>query len=678
MVPVISIMRNEKGGKGGRVSRSDANCKPGEGIWKPTDLRKSGDASCSGLSKITTAAECEAAAEYNRKNNIDKNRGYGGRTGALPSKKYPPGCYYWSVSNKYYFNDKKKSRAKCGEVGVGVKYICKAIICIKCPINHYSEGGVNAKCIKCKADEVTDAEQSKCFRVNRLFEEVAKELDAQKEKQNDLSIKNSRLWQKEQIRLQHDKYMQERKEQDDKNEKEACKNERDKGTILFPAIEISNEIEKIEDTTCIDTNRDELLKSFCSFTSNLDKLFKIEGIDKEAKSFWPNICCKERKDKTLEVCKDPTGRIGREDIIPFALSQGGAFSRHNLYVEVTETIKKNGLLHKGLIKLLESLKNTGNEKVTNAKKLINAFFNDVALCGPRIVDAPGVKGESKLCELFIPYRHSMNQFYQLIESLYVNPLPVQTPSFLETMERSLRKRSNANRLGKTNNMQQIMQAKPGSKTPKAEQQCNHLEAGSKWTSDNLAKMKERYCTGYNHLDLSTKDIKNIAVHYLKKDILYNDKEMLSLSKQIRYQVTDASCPVAPLFEAKDISIQQVAMDTLGNETEWVAVVKLNTQDSNGYLESELPYCNYRKYLIGASVNVKTYIVKNNQCCDGLQDYEECKKTLKCELSDLKAKNQKHYSKKIVLTGTQYEVADLYESDGNRRKLLSGRGSANSC
>jgi hypothetical protein len=291
------------------------------------------------------------------------------------------------------------------------------------------------------------------------------------------------------------------------------------------------------------------------------------------------------------------------------------------------------------------------------------------------VDAPGVKGESKLCELFIPYRHSMNQFYKLIESLYIKPLPVQTSSFLETMERSLRKRSNANRLGKTNNMQQIMQAKPGSKTPKAEQQCNHLEAGSKWTSDNLAKMKETYCTGYNHLDLSTKDIKNIAVHYLKKDISYKNKKMLSLSKQIRYQVTDTACPVAPLFEAKDISIQQVAMDTLGNEMEWVAVVTLNTEDSNGYLESELPYCKYRKYLIGSSVKVKAYIVKDKECCGELQDYEVCTKTLKCELSKLKATNQKHYSKTIELTGTRYAVTDVH--DGSRRSLLS-RKSGNGC
>ena len=43
---------------------------------------------------------------------------------------------------------------------------------------------------------------------------------------------------------------------------------------------------------------------------DLDNLFQIQSIDKEAKTFWPNICCKERNDddndetlKTLENAK---------------------------------------------------------------------------------------------------------------------------------------------------------------------------------------------------------------------------------------------------------------------------------------------------------------------------------------------------------------------------------------
>merc|ERR1712072_484587 len=112
----------------------------------------------------------------------------------------------------------------------------------------------------------------------------------------------------------------------------------------------------------------------------------------------------------------------------------------------------------------------------------------------------------------------------------------------------------------------------------------------------------------------------------------NNTEMFRLSDQLRYQVTDVSCP-SPLFEAKDISIQQVAMDTLGKEMEWVAVVNLNTQDDNGYLQSELPYCKVREYLIGANIEVKAYI-DNVGCCDGSEDYSKCKSKKLCEVDKL--------------------------------------------
>ena len=54
-------------------------CEAGEGVPSGA-IFTSGDASqCSGVSKITTAAECKLAAEYNRKNNIpEKNVGYVG------------------------------------------------------------------------------------------------------------------------------------------------------------------------------------------------------------------------------------------------------------------------------------------------------------------------------------------------------------------------------------------------------------------------------------------------------------------------------------------------------------------------------------------------------------------------------------------------------------------------
>ena len=244
------------------------------------------------------------------------------------------------------------------------------------------------------------------------------------------------------------------------------------------------------------------------------------------------------------------------------------------------------------------------------------------------------------------------------------------------MEHSLRKRSETKRVGKSN-IQNIMQMKPKA----AEATCT---GGSKWTSAELEQKKQDFCLGYNHLDLSDTNVKNVAVHYLKHDISYDDKKMFELSKQLRYQVTDTSCPV-PLFTANDISIQQVAMDVLGNEKEWVAVVNLNTQDKNGYLQSELPYCDERPYLIGAKIKVKAYEDTDNYC-GKLLDYDKCKsrcieecqygkntQLTECEHSckkkmvKLKDKYHKHYSKDVVVTGTQYTATSSHVS--RRRRLM---------
>jgi hypothetical protein len=632
-------------------------------------IRKSGHCT----HKITSEEDCRAAAEYNKKNKIHKNDGYSHQ---MEKTNFPPGCFHKESDKKYYFNSNLESTLPCQVNGA---CICKiGNVCAKCQGNTYKSAGTGA-CKICPKPFVTNDDHTKCYNpeIKNSLKQFEKRLSAQKEIQNDLSIKNSRLWQKEQIRLQHDEYMQARKEQDDENEKELCIEQRSKGTIIFPAIEIAIEMEKIEDTTCIDTNRDELLKSFCSFTSDLDELFKIQKIDKPAKSFWPNICCKERSDTTLEACKDPSGHLARGKIIPFALSSGGNYSRHNLYAEVTDTIKRDGYLHKGMKDLLKAL---GTTKTKHAKTLVDSFFNEVSLCGPRIVDAPGAKDKKKLCELFIPYQHAMTQFYNLIASLYKIPIKAQesttNTSFLETMGKLLRKRqlNYKNRLGKNGNIniQQIMQAKPSAKTPKAEQQCKHAEAGTTWTSHNLVEKKQMFCKGYNHLDLSNdpvpSNIKNIAVHYLKDDIVNDDKVMFSLKQTLRYAVNDNSCPAAPLFTAKDISIQQVNMDTLGKEKEWVAVVNLNTQDKNSYLQSELPYCENRDYLIGAKVQVKAY-VDNDGCCDGWRDYNKCK-----EKDDGKCKPKlielKHFSKTVEVTGTDYNVNGV----NRRRQLLQSRAS----
>ena len=67
----------------------------------------------------------------------------------------------------------------------------------------------------------------------------------------------------------------------------------------------------------------------------------------------------------------------------------------------------------------------------------------------------------------------------------------------------------------------------------------------------LETKKKLFCKGSNQLDLSNVNVKNIAIYYLKDEISKHYKNhMISVKKQIRYNVVDKSCPSA-LFDAKD-------------------------------------------------------------------------------------------------------------------------------
>jgi hypothetical protein len=444
-------------------------------------------------------------------------------------------------------------------------------------------------------------------------------------------------------------------------------------------------------------NRDELIKSFCDFRSELDDLFQIVSIDKEAKTFWPNICCKERHDvdseKTLETCKPPKDSdVKPKDMIPFALSQGGNFTRHNLYVEVSETIKEGGHLHNGMMKLLEkviSLKHfkIHDPKLISAKEQIRSFFNGISLCGPVIIDAPD---EKKMCELFIPYRHSMKEFVKLFKGLYIpdNLVRVkvqESSSFLETMEQSLLNRqltSRKTRLGKSgkNTLTSVaaaMQSK-AVKNVHLEQACKHTNAIVKTEAN---EMKKRYCRGVEHIDLYSTDVKNIAIYHfhnqISKEYYHSKTNMIGLAEKIRYKVTDSSCP-SKLFDADDISFQQIAMDATSTKKEWAAVVNLNTNSLDGYFQSELRYCKAKKYLIGTIVEVKAYIDGNNCCNDYrdfdmcVRDYNHCEKELESQkLADV---NNKHFVRSVTLKGSEYEIVDPHKT--RKRRLLTKMGSKN--
>ena len=327
-------------------------------------------------------------------------------------------------------------------------------------------------------------------------------------------------------------------------------------------------------------------------------------------------------------------------------------------------------------------KHIRSNKKQLATNLVNTFFKSVSTCGPRIIDAPNAKDDTKLCELFISYHHSMKQFYNLIEDLYAKPIiPIQesSSSFIETMEESLLKRQLLNkknyRLGKDskNQLSSIMSSKP---------QAEKKTTCSKTTDfgpTELDKKKKSFCKGSNRLDLSSnRNVENIAIYYLKDEISkHYKKQMISVRKNIRYSVTDTSCPLSKLFEAKDISIQQVAMDTKGKIKEWVAAIHLNTEDKNGYLQSELPYCNAKNYLISTEVKVKAYI-DNENCCKGYSDFNLCKTHHGCEgkLLNMEDINNRPFSRDVHLIGADYTIKDTHHYKGSkRRRLFASTGSA---
>jgi hypothetical protein len=578
-----------------------------------------------------------------------------------------------------------KCRTSC-KTGQGYGTVAKLTNqCVPCKaynrkrISFYSEG---QQCKQCARGMVSNKlgtgceskEKQKVLSALENIEAINQFMNKQKEKQNELVLKTNRLWQSHDIREHHAKMMEERQSKDNNGETNACKIERSKGIHIFPAILVSEEIEKVDDTTCIDTNRAELLKSFCSFTTDLDTLFDIQKIKKTASSFWPNICCKERNHKELKVCQDPTGKIKRTEIIPFALSQGGEYNHQNLYTEVSDALKEHGYLHEGMVDLINALSKVNkNIKQQEALKQINDIFGDIDMCGPRIFDVPGKIDETKMCELFMPYKHIMSNFYNLISSFYfkkVNPQhAAKKTSFLEVMETSFR-----NRQTKTNAKFYNSKAIAGILQSKANRKpIKEKEGTCKALHDGFIdeKKKASLCQGYKHLDLSDDSIYNIAVHYLEKDLSYSNEDMFNLKHLLRYEVVDKNCPTK-LFEAKDISIQYASMDHLNPGKEWVAVVKLDSTSKNGYLKGELPHCKNGKGLIGTEVNVNAYI-DNEQCCARDVDVKECKSNA-CKLIPLKDTKKKPFSKGIKLYGTSYKIQEI---DGLRRRLLHTKN-ANSC
>jgi hypothetical protein len=535
--------------------------------------------------------------------------------------------------------------------------------CKRCNAGEYSEKDGH-QCQKCAADYTSAPGSAQCQPSDTLEKTLAllkTRLDKEKEINNEQVYRTARLHATQTIRQKYKELMERRAKTDGEIETNYCKEEREAGTVVFPAIEVSEEIENIDDTTCIDTNRDELLKAFCNvFRPKLDTLLISQGITKKARAFFPNICCKERRGPNLENCTDPNNKIPREKIIPFALSQGGPYSRQNLYAEVNEALKWDGYLHQGMRDVLAEL-----PRASALGERINVFFQEISMCGPRILQEPGVDGEISLCQLFVPYTHVLAQFHTELAAFY------QQPSFLEVAGDRLGKVRSAMRERQVS-VEPMGQFSDTLKTKK--QKTDEIVTWCKepprahFSPGELRELKTMFCKGNgSHIDVHGSRVKNIAVHYLEKDIAFTDQNMFNRIDSLRYDVEDKFC-TSKLFDADDISIQQVAMNTDGTTKEWVAVVKLNT-GKHGYLKSEVPKCMRAPYIPRAEVTVKVYEDRDGLCCAGSNDFAQCREGC-TTVTRVDNKSGKHFTKKVIVDGVRYDVKDSF---GRRRRRLLQRG-----
>merc|ERR1711871_520266 len=375
-----------------------------------------------------------------------------------------------------------------------------------------------------------------------------------------------------------------------------------------------------DDKTCINKNRDVLMTAFCNFRKGFDAVLQENGL-KDGKHYWPNICCKSNSESE-DSCADPTGSIPREEIVPFALAQGGKVTYTNLHNEVADVLKKKGYLHKGMLKILDEVE----VDASALKSKVNEQFEDVALCPPKLFISPRNEAVD-MCELFYPYTQLLHGFHVSFERLFSTRMLTKyllraqnaDTNFMQLMQT----RQNANTKGAP--LIAAMKAKQGTKSDGT---CPTVLRGDDKTS--LEALKSEYCKGYHHVDLVDKNIENIAMIDISKDIVLKDNLMRDLSKAARFRVKD-EC-TSPMFTAEDISVQKV-------NGEWVGLVLLDGTSQDGYIRRELPRCKSLPYLPSTEVKV-TVLADTNNCCLTTKDANLCDKSCLIPL-------QQHHTKEVL-------------------------------
>lgn len=549
-------------------------------------------------------------------------------------------------------------------------YEANGLECVPCQIDYVSKKG--AKCTRCPKNQTTDGPgSSECIiskdvsdKLNELRVSFEDQLNALKETSEQVQDRTTRLWQDRNTRAAYNKMTSTLTGRNEKMETERCEVERQKGMAVFSSTPISTEK---DETTCILKNREEMMKGFCNFRAQLENFFGMNGISnapEKARSFFPNMCCKEHDSNLkLKVCE--SAGVPREEIVPFASSQGGELSDKNVYGEVARALSVDGHIHRGLKEVLsfleKTIKGTNANVAQEIRKDVDKLFGSISLCGPRTFSSPNAD-EEEMCEMFLPYKHVFTglllKWAELSASKDIKLLLRKQESGSTTARRLLSSAMQQRSSPIATNPVNIAHALAKKSPPSSAAAKNTCPA---YTTANALSKEERktFCPGYAHLDLSIDSpVVNFAMVYLQDDIgnALGDGEFLSLKDSFRYQISD-SCPTK-MFGAEDITIQNIAVDTFSGKKEWVALVKLNSKSKEGYLQHNMKQCMQENgALPGVDITTKVMVAVNDQ--GGLMP--------------MKDKHGKRLVYKITVKGQVYERKFSKMRSKKIKKLASRQG-----
>jgi len=548
----------------------------------------------------------------------------------------------------YYAKDFNKKNLK-----VGIIFSCHP-----CPPGQTSPKGSIGKdsCIGQTYDEKFSSQ-------SQLIGQITKSLSASKNAENNVNAgqitKLQRMWATNEVRKKYDEMRIQNATAYQKHGENACKHEqheqKDKTKRrmhIFAAVQLN---EEVTENTCLSTNRDELIKSFCNFRKDFDETLANQNIKKKGTDLWPNICCTSNGEK----CKIPEG-INADEMVPFALAQGGKVTKQSLYGEILDVLRAKGHQHhpnggyllQGMLQALDEVKDmNGAEELKT--EIINVFKR-IHLCGPKTFTSP-TGNTVKMCQLFHPYGQLFRSFHDKFQGILIasNANKVLVPQtsvstlFLQKMDK-LSKNKHA--------------VKKQNQGPRRKE---HNICRLPLADETEVKQKKKiFCSMYQPFDTTDeKRITNYGIFYVGKDVGRDQAFVEDLSKQARFVADDKCHRTSPMFTGDDFSLQSI--DGVESKKEWVLVAKLDSS-SKSYLRTDAGNCDSTEWLPHVTLKFGIYVDKNN-CCAKTKNIASCHQ---CSSKNAPKILDHHWTKEklfyeMTVTGNAFEL----KLDGN--PILAG-------